>query len=150
MNRWTLAVIAVVLLAAMAVLGQDSKTVAAAPAPQITTAPSRSAGKGLVQEGGTIRVNPMAIRTYLTGSASLAFGAIAQNGGCSSRPIPVTGAVIGDKVVVGPPAELLTYSLAMTYAVTASDTVTIRLCNYTPQSITAPSWTWNVDVVKSF
>jgi hypothetical protein len=62
----------------------------------------------------------------------------------------VTGAVIGDRVVVGAPAELLTYSLAMTYAVTAADTVSIRLCNYTPAAISPPSWTWNVDVVKSF
>jgi hypothetical protein len=111
---------------------------------------SVTTGEGLLSSGGVIQVNPSAIRTYLNGSESLSFGTIAGNGGCAGRTIPVTGAVIGDRVTVGAPAELLTYSLAMTYAVTAADVVTIRLCNYTAAAILPPSWTWNVDVVKSF
>jgi hypothetical protein len=148
MNRWNTYILAVVLLVSVVLLGQEPKPVVAAP--QIPTVPRATAGRGLVQEGGLIRVNPAAIRSYLPGSASLNFGAIPGNGGCVSRPIPVAGAVIGDRIVVGPPAELMTYSLFMTYAVTATDTVSIRLCNYTTAQILPPSWTWNVDVVKSF
>lgn len=111
---------------------------------------SVTAGDGLVGAGGVLRVNPAAVRTFLTGSASLEHGSIAGNGGCSSRTIAVPGAAIGDKVTVGTPTELLTYSLAMTYGVSAAGTVTIRLCNYTTAAILPPSWTWNVDVVKSF
>jgi hypothetical protein len=136
MNRWKIWIIAGIVLVA-----------SAAPVPQIQ---SRAVGRAPVQEAGTIRVNPAAVRSYLSGSASLGFGTIAGNGGCSTRGVPVTGSVIGDRVVVGPPAELLTYSLAMTYAVTAADTVSIRLCNYTAAAIMPPQWTWNVDVVKSF
>jgi hypothetical protein len=137
----------IVTLLALAVLVQDRNV--AAPAPQIQSV-RIPAGRGLIQDGSMLRINPAAVRSYLAGSGSLAFGSIPGNGGCSSRQIPVAGAVIGDRVVVGPPAELLTYSLAMTYAVTATDTVSIRLCNYTAAAIAPPSWTWNVDVVKSF
>src|SRR4051794_22414060 len=94
---------------------QTTAAAAPAPAPQIQM-PRPLAGKGVLQEGGSLRINPAAVRSYLTGSASLTHGAIPGNGGCSSQSIPVTGAVIGDKVVVGAPAELLTYSLALTYA----------------------------------
>jgi hypothetical protein len=107
-------------------------------------------GPGLLSSGGILRVNPAAVRTYLTGSGSFSFGTITANGGCSSRAIPVTGAVIGDRVALGTPTELLTYSLALTYAVSAVNTVTVRLCNYTTAAITPPAWTWNVDVLKSF
>ena len=132
--------------------GQSAASAAAKPADQIVPPSGQgvTAGKGVLADEKGIRINPAAVRSFLTGSASLSFGSIGANGGCSSRAIPVTGAVIGDKLVLGTPAELLTYSLAMTYAVSAADTVTIRLCNYTSSSISPPSWTWNVDVVKSF
>jgi hypothetical protein len=107
-------------------------------------------GQGLVSDGDVVRVNPAAVRTYLTGSASLDFGTIGGSGGCASRSIPVQGATIGDRVTLGTPAELLTYSLAMTYAVTGAGSVTVRLCNYTAAPIMPPSWTWNADVVRSF
>ena len=111
---------------------------------------SASAGPGLLLASGVMQVNPAAVRTYLTGSGSLNFGTIGASGGCSSQTIAVTGAVIGDKLALGAPVELLTYSLAMTYAVSAANTVAVRLCNYTALPINPPSWTWNVDVVKSF
>ena len=111
---------------------------------------SLSAGPGLILQSGALRVNPAAVRTYVTGSGSLNFGTIGANGGCSSRTISVPGAVIGDRLALGPPTELLTYSLALTFAVSAADTVTIRLCDYTASAITPPLLTWNVDVVKSF
>jgi len=111
---------------------------------------SVSAGPGLLLVSGVMQANPAAVRTYLKGSGSLSFGTIGASGGCVSQNISVTGAVIGDKVVLGTPTELLTYSLAMTYAVSASNIVTIRLCNYTTTSVAPPSLTFNVDVVKSF
>jgi hypothetical protein len=116
-------------------------------------------GTGLVADGRELKVNPDAVRTYLKGSASLNFGTIAAmsattlaNGShCQRREISVPGAVIGDRVVVGAPAELLTNSITLQgWAVIFSDTVSIRLCNYTSVSLTPPAWTWNVDVVKSF
>ena len=36
------------------------------------------AGKGVLQEGGSLRINPAAVRSYLTGSASLTHGAIPE------------------------------------------------------------------------
>jgi hypothetical protein len=115
-----------------------------------TTGAVVAAGDGLLSSGGVVRVNPAAVRSYLSGSESLAFGTIAGSGGCASRTMAVAGATIGDRVTVGMPTELMTYSLAVTYAVTGAGTVAIRLCNYTGSAITPPSWTWNVDVVKSF
>jgi hypothetical protein len=109
-----------------------------------------SAGPGLILSGGVVRVNAAAVRSYLTGSASLTHGTIPAGGGCASRTITVQGAVVGDKLAIGTPADLMTYSLALSYSVTAANTVTIRLCNYTASAITPPGWTWNVDVVKSF
>jgi hypothetical protein len=131
---------------------QNPNTAAAKPAEQVTVPSPQelNVGKGLLSDGRGIRINPAAVRSYLTGSASLTYGTIPGNGGCVSQTVPIAGAVIGDKLVIGPPAELLTYSLAMTYAVSAANTVSIRLCNYTSSAIAPPAWTWNVDVEKSF
>lgn len=133
-----------VLIAAVAV--------AALAAPQVRVPPIAAVvpGPGLVASLGDLRINPAAVRTYLPGSQSFATVTISPSGGCAPFDIPVSGAMVGDRVVLGPPTELLTYSLAMTYAVYAPGIVRVRLCNYTVTAIRVPAWTWNVDVVTGF
>jgi hypothetical protein len=116
-------------------------------------------GPGILIQNGEIKVNPDASRTYLTGSVSFPQTAIpppstttpANGVNCKRFDISAPGAVIGDRMVVGAPAELLTFSVVLQgYAISQAGVASIRLCNFTTVSITIPSWTWNVDVVKSY
>ncbi len=64
---------------------------------------------------------------YLTGSATIDFGAIAP-GGCVSDTIPVSGAAAGDNVAPGWPSGLEA-GLQARALVSAANTVTVQLCN---------------------
>lgn len=82
----------------------------------------------------------------LYGSATLDFAnTLAQT--CSELTIAVTGATIGDSVLVGPPNGLEA-NLSVTGYVSATDVVTVRVCNPTVGAINPASATWRVIVMR--
>lgn len=87
-------------------------------------------------------------RTVFSGlgaSASLDFPSIAANSSTTLN-ITVAGAVIGDKVIMGPPS--LPIGLIPVAGVIAADVVTIRMFNVTAAAIDPAVGTWTVAVVK--
>ena len=110
----------------------------------------RTVGPGLADDGIAIKINPAAVKTYLSGTASLTHGTIAA-AACSSRTIDVPGAALNDPISLGAPADILTFNLQVQVAVSAPNTVTVRLCNNTAGAVTpTPAMPWSVVVWRSF
>lgn len=89
-------------------------------------------------------------RVPLHASATLNFPSIgAANTADADQEltIPVTGAVAGNGVVLGPPAALEA-GLSATGYVSAADTVTVRLANHTNAAIDPASATWHAFVMQ--
>lgn len=84
---------------------------------------------------------------FLVASASLNFPSIASNG-AADLTVTVNGAVAGDGVILGPPATLEAGLMVAYAAVTAANTVTIRLRNVSGGAVDAAAATWKVIVVK--
>lgn len=82
----------------------------------------------------------------LTNTAALDFPSIAA-AGQQELTITVTGAAVGDAVLLGPPSTL-TAGLIATARVSAADTVTIRLSNITGSAIDPASATWRATVLR--
>lgn len=76
----------------------------------------------------------------LTATATLDFPSIAAQT-CAELTITVTGAAVGSAVSVGPPAALEA-GLSATGYVSATSTVTVRLCNVTTGAIDPAAATW--------
>jgi len=83
----------------------------------------------------------------LSGSAVLNFGSTAAQSS-SDLTITVTGAADGDVVSVGVPNAAVNANTSYTAWVSASNTVTIRLNNYSSSSVDPASGTFNVKVFK--
>ncbi len=83
-------------------------------------------GKGVAIGGGA------AVKKVLTGTASVDFTALAA-GACENFNITVTGAADGDPVYVGIPAAAwaTTEYSGIDWFVSATNTVTVKRCNYT-------------------
>jgi hypothetical protein len=88
------------------------------------------------------------VKRMLTGTATLDWPSIAVMSDSTDLTITVTGAAVGDSVSLGPPSTLEA-NLAITYyAVTATNTVTVRLHN--PNAVGAidpASKTWRATVI---
>jgi hypothetical protein len=83
----------------------------------------------------------------LTGSASWDPGSLADGAGETSPAITVTGAALGDYVLVAAPYDL--QGITCNAYVSAANTVKIRLQNETGGVIDLASGTWNVRIVKA-
>lgn len=83
----------------------------------------------------------------LFASTSLDFPSVAA-AGQQELTITVTGAAVGDAVMLAAPASL-TAGLIATARVSAANTVTVRLSNITAGAIDPASATWGVRVIKS-
>lgn len=79
-------------------------------------------------------------------TATLDFPSIAA-AGQAELTVPVSGAVVGDAVVVGAPAAL-NNGLIVNGRVTAAGVVTVRVSNITAAAIDPASASWRVAVVK--
>ena len=85
----------------------------------------------------------------LTNTGSLAFGSTANNvSSASTTNITLTGAVVGDVVVLGLPASSTTINGVFTAYVSAANTVTVRFHNYSTAAITPTTGTYRVSVLK--
>jgi hypothetical protein len=94
------------------------------------------------QSGGTTSV------TRLTGSASIAFGSSIPDGSCAvgGTTVTVTGANIGDPVSVAPSTNLA--SGVESYSkVTASNVVTVEVCNFSGGANTPGTATYVAQVL---
>ena len=107
-----------------------------------------TAGTGANVTGSTISVDKTSVPTYLTSSASLAFGSIAQ-GACAQLTFTLTGASPGDSVAPGWPGTIEA-GLAGTMLVSATNTVAVRLCNMSGGALTPANQTFRATVVRSF
>lgn len=84
--------------------------------------------------------------SYLTATATLDFPSIAA-AGQQELTITVTGAAVGDCVVLGPPAALEAGVQATGY-VSATNTVKIRLSNVTGSAVDPASATWRASILR--
>jgi hypothetical protein len=109
---------------------------------------SYTAGTGVSITGSTISVDKTSVPTFLTSSASLAFGSIAQ-AACAQLTFALTGASPGDSVAPGWPGTMEA-GLAGTMFVSVSNTVAVRLCNLSGASLTPANQTFRATVVRSF
>lgn len=92
-------------------------------------------------EAGKV-VSPLRVKTAIdqfraavNGSASLTWGAIAA-GASATQAIPVVGAAVGDRAVIGFPASGVSAGISVVAWVSAADTVTVRFTNTTGSPIT--------------
>jgi len=83
--------------------------------------------------------------TFLVGSASLSFGAIAQ-AACAQLTFTLTGANPGDTIAPGWPATLAA-GLTGTMIATSANTVTVELCNLSGATLTPAAQTFKATVI---
>ena len=84
--------------------------------------------------------------SYLAGSSSLGFAAIAQ-AACSQLTFTLTGASAGDPIAPGWPATLES-GLVGNMFVSATNTVTVRLCNLSGGSVTPANQLFKATILK--
>lgn len=84
----------------------------------------------------------------LTTTATLNFASTANGAVATELTVTVTGAAVGDKVVLGPPSTLETGLIAFGY-VSAANTVSIRLANLSGSTVDPASASWKVAVFTS-
>jgi len=82
---------------------------------------------------------------FLMGSASLSFGAIPQSA-CAELTLPLNGANPGDTIAPGWPATLAA-GLSGTMIASASNTVTVELCNLSGGTVTPGAQTFKATVI---
>lgn len=106
---------------------------------------ANTTGNATFQFNGTswILITPTGIRS---GTATLDFPNIGA-GAQQELTVTVTGATLGDSVLLGPSSGL-EGGLCATGYVSASNTVTVRLCNFTSGAINPASATWRATVMK--
>jgi hypothetical protein len=85
------------------------------------------------------------ITKLLTATATLNFGSIAANGS-EVLTITVTGAAIGDTVLLAPPSTLESGLVSFSF-VSAADTVSVRLHNGSGGTLDPASATWRATVM---
>ncbi len=83
----------------------------------------------------------------IDGTLSWAPGTVANASGITSAAVTVTGAALGDLVIVAAPYDL--QGVQATAYVNAANSAVIRLNNLTGGSVTLGSGTWRIRVVKA-
>jgi hypothetical protein len=87
------------------------------------------------------------VTSVLTATSTIDFPSISANTTSDSSSITVTGAAVGDAVMVGVPAAIES-GLVVTAYVSAANTVKVRAANVTASPINPASGTFRVVVVK--
>ena len=111
-------------------------------------AASYTAGAGISIAGTSLSVDKTSVPTYLTATASLSFGSIAQ-ASCAQLTFALTGANPGDSIAPGWPSTIEA-GLAGSMFVSASNTVAVRLCNLSGSALTPAAQTFRASVIRSF
>lgn len=105
-----------------------------------------TAGDGIQIASGIVSVDTSVPAVVLNGAQSLTFGTIAQSA-CSTQNIASPGANIGDRVVAGFPATLPDGLLGV-MLVSATDTISVRLCKITAGSAEVSGLTFTYQIVR--
>ncbi len=112
-----------------------------------------TAGTGITaaNSGSTmlVAVDTAVVPTYLTASATLSFPSIGASTCAADQTFSLPGATPGNAVAPGWPANLLA-GLTGTMWVSASGTLSVRLCNLSAATVRAASNTYTAAVVRSF
>lgn len=109
---------------------------------------SVTAGTGISVSGSIVSVDTAAVPSFLAGSATIDFASISASS-CAIQTLTMTGAVTGDAVIGGWPADMST-GIIPRILVSAANTVQIQLCNVTGGAIDPPSRTYGATIVRSF
>jgi hypothetical protein len=110
------------------------------------------AGQGIVVDGTTISVDPGAVPSSLTATASLSgWGSgVVPAGSCYEVSFALPGASAGDAIAPGWPPDMAN-GLAGTMYASAAETIVVRLCNVTSGSVTAPEGrTFRATILRTF
>jgi hypothetical protein len=97
----------------------------------------------------TLSVDAGVIPTYLSNSATLSFSSIPAGGCSSDLTLNVVGANTGDAVAPGWPAGLPSGLLGI-MLVSSSNTVSVRLCNFSGSAVQPPSTTYRATIVRNY
>jgi hypothetical protein len=116
----------------------SAKTLAAGQGIVVTEAPGQS----------TLAVDNGVIPTYLMNSVTLTFPSIATGTCAADQTMTVTGANPGDAVAPGWPA--LPAGVFGIMLVSATNTVTVRLCNLSGSGAAPPSATYRATIVRNY
>ena len=116
----------------------DSKVLAGGQGIIVTEAPGQS----------TLAVDNGVIPTYLMNSATLNFPSIATGACAAAQTITVSGANPGDAVAPAWPA--LPSGVLGIMSVSATNTVTVQLCNLSGSALTPPSASYKATIVRNY
>jgi hypothetical protein len=116
----------------------DSKVLAGGQGIIVTEASNQS----------TLAVDNGVIPTYLMNNATLNFPSIATGACAADQSMTVTGANPGDGVAPGWPA--LPTGVIGIMLVSATNTVTVRLCNMSASGVTPPSASYRATIVRNY
>ena len=104
-------------------------------------------GAALNPASGTFAARNLDSLGYYTGSATINPAAIPDGTCATAGTITVTGATTGDNVAAGWPSTI-DAGVTGSMFVTASDTVTVRLCNWSSASVDVASSTFKAAITK--
>ena len=101
----------------------------------------------VASDNGFIAGTGATVTSVLTATSTIDFSSISANTTSDSSGITVTGAAVGDAVMVGVPATIAA-GLVVTGYVSAANTVKVRAANVTASPIDPASGSFRVVVVK--
>lgn len=101
----------------------------------------------VVSDNGFVAGTGATVTSVLTATSTIDFSSISANTTSDSSGITVTGAAVGDAVMVGVPATIAA-GLVVTGYVSAANTVKVRAANVTASPIDPASGSFRVVVVK--
>jgi hypothetical protein len=101
---------------------------------------------GAAVDPASVTFKVKTINGYLNGSSTINFGSVPDTS-CLASTITVTGAATGDHVTGGWPTALET-GLVGSMFVSATDTVAVRLCNFSGAAVDPASATFKAAVIK--
>lgn len=103
-------------------------------------------GASIDPASATFAVRDMDALGYLTASATINFGSIVD-GSCAASTVTLSGAASGDNVAAGWPAALEA-GLTGSMFVSATDTVAVRVCNFSGAAVDPASATFKAAITR--
>lgn len=103
-------------------------------------------GAAVDPANATYTVRDVAALGYLAGSGTINFGSI-PDGGCLASTLTISGVTTGDKLAAGWPSALEAGLIGSMFA-SATDTVAVRLCNFSGAAVDPASATFRAAITK--